>query len=440
MGRLSGSRIPRFARVPFVLAAAAAMVAALSMSGCENSLQSYLFKYLFYDGWMIDSWTEPAFLVDGETHEAPEPPDLSNGFPMGMAVGDNGRVHVIGHRVSEFQWVYTRKSPDADRFDQAFTVVADAIRPGATFYNMPHVNPVAGDSLMIAYSDEVFDGIESDHLIFQEYVDGSGWKAAEDLYGPGGPDITQAFVFFMTADYKPHLFYVSDGSLYHTVRKTGSTIDPYPPDELASDVSGADMEELGSDDLAIVTVDAAGAKLSYTTFKGGQPEEIWSTPDAKTQIAHVDMAVDADGNVHVCFLTRDVDDPLDQELAAIRYLCNAGGAWKDMGSIRGTKESGPNPIMPISLALSRDKYGAPRVHLVYTLYKPVNFYLWYAYYDQGGWHVAEETLDETYTNSFWTYGTAVADGEGNLHIVYSWAAAETERTLMYIRGTPKEPQ
>jgi hypothetical protein len=112
-----------------------------------------------------------------------------------------------------------------------------------------------------------------------------------------------------------------------------------------------------------------------------------------------------------------------------------------MDAILGNDQAGPDTIMPHDAALSTDKYGNPRLHLVYSLLKAgLNFYIWYAYYDKGGWHVAEESIDTENTNSFWTSAMIVADEGGDVHIVYSWAVNELDRTLMYVRGSPAEPQ
>jgi hypothetical protein len=432
MGRVSKKWIPLF------LGSIAAVLVLLSLSACENALQEYFFKYLFYDGWKIASWTLPNVLIDGETHEQTGPPDLSNGFPMGMAVGDNDKVHVIGLRVSEHEWVYTSKASGADRFDQLYTAIDSAIRPGGLITSMPHIDPISGDALMIAFSDEV--GVD-DHLFFQEYGPVSGWKTAEDLYNPGGPGITQTFVFFMTKDYKPHLFYVSSNVLYHTKRTSSSMIDPDPPEEYIADIGAMDIDRMGANDLAFVYSDSSSKSLYCRTFNNPQAQKIWSTDDPDTAIVFIDVAVGPEGDIHVCFLTRNPNDPMNPGDTSIRYLCCKDGLWKEMGSITGTDQAGPNPITPFSITVSTDMYGNSRLHLAYTLFKqPVNFWIWYAYYDQGSWHVAEESLDTVYTNSFWTFPMIAADQNGNVHVVYSWAVNELDRTLMYIRGTPEEPQ
>jgi hypothetical protein len=42
--------------------------------------------------------------------------------------------------------------------------------------------------------------------------------------------------------------------------------------------------------------------------------------------------------------------------------------------------------------------------------------------------------------SRWTYPLIAVDPEGIVHIVFAWAQTELDRTMMYVRGMPKEPQ
>lgn len=283
-----------------------------------------------------------------------------------------------------------------------------------------------------------------DHLFFQEYVPASGWYTEDDLYYDtvSGEDITQTFVFFLASDFKPHLFFVSANSLYHTVRTGSGSINPDPPEELVAGINTVDIERINTDELAIAYTDTAAKNLYFRTYHDTQAETVWTAGDPDTVIASIDIAVDATGAVHICFATKDSTAPvLDPSGSAIRYVCNQQGTWTEMDAILGNDQAGPDTIMPHAITLSTGKFGNPRLHLVYSLLKDgLNFYIWYAYFDKGSWHAAKESIDTVNTNSFWTSAMIGADGGGNVHIVYSWAVNELDRTLMYVRGSPTEPQ
>ncbi|MBA7648613.1 hypothetical protein ES703_56401 [subsurface metagenome] len=88
--------------------------------------------------------------------------------------------------------------------------------------------------------------------------------------------------------------------------------------------------------------------------------------------------------------------------------------------------------------ISRDKKGDNHLHLAYTVFEPpLNFFLWYAYYDEGGWSISSSTLDAQHNALL---PSMVADSKGNIYIIYSWYETELDRTLMYIKGTPEKPQ
>ncbi len=118
MGRLSDAR--RATTVAIIAGAA------LALAGCENALLSYLFRNILYQGWKVASWSTPAPVVAGETHELGN----SNGSPINMAMGTNGMLHLVGWKVSDSDWVYTSMDPGAAQFDQAFTIVNSTPQPG----------------------------------------------------------------------------------------------------------------------------------------------------------------------------------------------------------------------------------------------------------------------------------------------------------------------
>jgi hypothetical protein len=209
-----------------------------------------------------------------------------------------------------------------------------------------------------------------------------------------------------------------------------------------SGIATVDIERINTNELAIAYADTTRKNLYFRTYNDSQVETVWTTNDPDTEIAVIDIAVDDTDTVHICFSTRDSSAPvLDPSGSAIRYVCNKSGSWAEMGAILGNAQAGPDTIMPHSMAVSTDKYGNPRLHLVYSLLKDgLNFYIWYAYFDKGGWQVAEESIDTVNTNSFWTSAMIAADAKGDVHIVYSWAVNELDRTLMYVRGSPGETQ
>ena len=106
-------------------AAIIAGAAILALAGCENALLSYLFKGIFYQGWKVASWSTPAPVVAGETHDLGQ----LQWSPMNMAMGTNGMLHLVGWKGSDSDWVYTSMDPGAAQFDQAFTVANSTIQP-----------------------------------------------------------------------------------------------------------------------------------------------------------------------------------------------------------------------------------------------------------------------------------------------------------------------
>ena len=75
----------------------------------------------------------------------------------------------------------------------------------------------------------------------------SGWRPQEQLYD-AGTDIPQTFVFFLTSDFKTHLFYVTDSSeMYYTIRPGSNTINPDPPDLFIDDISLAWAQRVGGE-------------------------------------------------------------------------------------------------------------------------------------------------------------------------------------------------
>jgi hypothetical protein len=418
-------------------AASAALVAAgiLALGACENSLLDYLYKGLFYDGWKVASWSAPAPVVDGFTHDPDD--TYSNGFPMNMAMGPSGKLHLIGYLVNTHWWAYTSMAAGADSFTPPYNQFKWISNPGKDIGAQPGMDLLSDDVLFIAYADN------NRNLYYQECSSGS-WNTAQVLYTEPTYDIGRAFVFYLLigSDFEPHIFYVSNKTLFHTRRVNPTTIDPLTPESYISDVGSVRAIRLGTGELHFVWSDYLGQKLYHRTFTDSTVSEIWSNTDATLSIGEIALDNDLDGNLHVVFGTYKTGVFADVASATLHYLTNAGGSWQEKESITGNSTQGPMAFaFPASIDVARDKNGNDRLHLAFTMYKPLlTFYLWYAYHDEAGWNMSDTSLDTVNANSFSTFPILAVDPKGVVHIVYCWAVAETDRTMMYVRGTPKENQ
>jgi hypothetical protein len=418
------------------------------LAGCTNTLTEYLFHDLFYEGWKVSSWSDPEYVVDGETHYQGD--EKRNGFPMNMAMGTNGKIHLVGWRVSAKEWVYAVRNPGEERFVQEpFTVIAtlDPYNPDGIGL-MPGMDLMSDDVPIIAYGSE---GV----LYFHQYDAVTGWGNQEQLYdasGVGAAEIPHAFVFFSTSDLKTHLFFVAgnttlevfSGKLYHTVRTDQGSISPDPPEELAGDVATAHAMRLAGGDVALVYTGTARQNLYYRTFNDPSTETtLYTVPDPSLAIGYVTGTTDSGGRLHVLFGTYDSAAPLTPASYTLHYLRNTGGSWEEKESIEGAASSGPMALfLAPSVDVAPDRHGNDRIHLAFTrVTDPLGFFIHYAYYDETeGWRVSPESVDTVHTNSFWTSPLLAVDPDGEVHIVYSWTQNELNRTMVHVRGTPGEPQ
>lgn len=415
---------------------AALAASALMLVSCENALLDYLFKGILYNGWKVATWSTPAPVVDGFTHA--QGTAYRNGFPMNMAMGPSGKVHLIGYLTSAHDWVHTTMAPGADRFAQAYDPFDSIGNPGDDLGAQPAMDAPSDDWLYIAYADT------SRNLYYQEYSTIGGWDPKELLHTEPVNDIGRAFVFqlIISATFQTHLYYVSNNTLYHTRRTGYTTIAPDPPEVFISDVGSVRAIHRGTADLDFVWSDAAGQNLRHRTFADSTVSTIWTNPTPALQVGEIALDNDADGNLHVVFGTYETADMLDVSAASLHYLTNRGGSWQEKHSITGTTAQGPMALFfPASLDVARDSNGNDHPHLGFTMWRPpFTFLIWYAYWDEGGWHLSDTSIDTVNVNSFWTFPVLLVDAKGIVHISYSWTQSELDRTMMYVRGTPAELQ
>lgn len=415
-----------------------AVVLGFSLVSCENDLMSYLFNSLFYEGWKVKAWSTPAPVVDGETHL--QGTAYRNGFPMNMAMGSNGKLHLIVFKVSARDWVYTTLEPGSERFVQSFTMVNDMADNPGSIALMPGIDLISDDVPYIVYSH----GSGYRTLSFQDYNNMTGWGSEEVLYTEPSNKIKQTFLFFLVSDFKSHIFYVTEetpNKMYHT-RKLSSGIDPDPPELFIGDVGHVGALRRGNSEVIFIYTDSSGQNLYYRTYSDPTVSTIWSVTDTSLSIGEIAVALDSEEKIHVCFGTYKTAEPLNTAYGAIHYINNSSGSWEEEESISGTSTSGPLAVFfPPSIDISQDKHGNDHLHIAYTVYNPpANFFIWYAYYDEAGWQISEQSLDTINTNSFWTFPLLAVDPGGTVYIVYSWTETELDRTSMYIRGTPEESQ
>ena len=93
-----------------------------------------------------------------------------------------------------------------------------------------------------------------------------------------------------------------------------------------------------------------------------------------------------------------------------------------------------SPGMQIPFGASADNFSTCGFGIIGVKYKPpitVPLYI--------GTEIGQ-SVDTTYTNSFWTFPLLAVDPAGEVHVVYSWTQGELDRTMVHVRGTPREMQ
>jgi len=401
----------------------------LSFSGCENALQTYVLDTLFGVGWKIASWQGPEKVLPTEDYDT-----RSNGFPQQIAISNTGKVHVLFYSVDDHTWLYTVREPGASAFPDTYGEVA------ADIYTVspPAMALLLNDLPLIAYADRNGGG-PGYNLCYQEKQTGGPgeWGIQRILY-PHPSRIDSVSMFFLISDgLNPRFFYQADEKVYHT-QKTGTTaITPDPPEVILATAPQASVFKLGTDDVGFVYA-TTDQNLFFTRFRDNSPVEIWSTSDSTLEIASVAAVADESGTVHVVLGTRNPLADSDPSYYTYRYLTNTGGSWSEKGSISGSATSGPMVAFSPALAMTRDSEGEDHLHMAYTVIEPpLSIFAWYAYFYEGTWHVAPQSLDEN-RNGF--YPTLAADDAGSIHALYSDYITELERELYYIKGVAEKPQ
>jgi hypothetical protein len=296
------------------------------------------------------------------------------------------------------------------------------------------------DLPVIAYADRNGGG-PGYNLCYQEKgpdEDDLGDWGLQRVLHPHGSKIDGVYMFFLASDIlKPHLFYLADDKVYHTQKTGTSTIDPDPPESLLDPALKAAVFQLGTDDVGFAYATTTQS-LSYTRFRDNNPEVIWSTTDPQVEIASVSALSDSNGRIHVVVGTQNPSETLNPLYFTFHYLSNAGGSWSEKGSIEGSATSGPMVVYAPALALSRDKAGQEHLHMAYTVLElPPTFFVWYAYFDQGSWQVASQSLDDS---SNGILPSLTSDEAGYLHLLYTDFIIELNQELYYMKGIPEKPQ
>lgn len=405
-------------------AAAIAGAAALALAGCDNALMTYLFKGILYQGWKIASWSTPAPVVETET--------ASHGFPMNMAMGGNGKLHVVGWRVNEKEWIHTSMEPGADSFDQPFKLMNATDNPDGI---MPGIDLVSSDLPIVVYDEKPPGGDK--RLLYQQYDNvGEVWQSPQPI--ESAPDAAFApAVVFLLSDLKPHIWYLSGGSICHTRRMTSSTIDPDPPETWLSGVGNFAAARLSANDVAFAYTDATDTQLFYRSWTGSASTSIWTAP-SDIEIGSISIAMGSAGAAYICLGAYNPTESQKTEYCSLHIFTNAGGDWHELQPIQGDVAAGPLPTFPTAMDVAQDRYGNDHLHMAYTLYTPpYDFSIWYTYYEEAGWH-APRKIDAVNTNVVFPF--IAVDPSGIAHVTYSWWKTELVRIMMYVRGTPGEPQ
>jgi hypothetical protein len=393
----------------------------LALAGCENALTRYLLKGILYQGWKVANWSPPVPVVEADT--------ASNGFPMNVAIGGNGKLHLVCWKVNDHKWVYNSLAPGASAFNSSYLDVNSTPNPDDLALS-PGIDLVTDDTPIIAYG--VGDGFGNHDLLYQEYNSGLGiWGSEQPIASnPTYDDYAPVFVSFFSTDFKSHIWYLESGTIKHTIAS------PPSPSPWFSGVGKFAAVRLGPNEVGFAYTDTTKTQLFYRTWTGAASPAIWTAP-SNIEIGQISIARDSNGAVYVCVGTSKPLEPTNSAFFALYFFTNAGGTWREIESITGNSTTGPMYSCACAMDVAQDRYGNDHLHMVYTVWAPpLNFSIWYTYYDEAGWH-APQNLDTVHSAFF---PLIAVDPAGTVHVVYSWYKTSNDRTTMYVRGTPGEPQ
>jgi hypothetical protein len=338
-------------------------------------------------------------------------------------------LHLVGWKGSDFDWVYTSMDPGADEFDQAFTVV-NSTPQSDEFFHSPGIDLFGDDVPLIAYG--VGYSAPTHYLYYQEYNPGSGlWGSAQTITSNSSSiKYAPVFMYLFSSDFHTHIWYLAGETIYHTITSTPS------PSPWLSGVGNFTAVRLGANDVAFLYTDLNNTQLSYRTWGGSSSTPIWTAP-VGFEIGGITLAKDSHGSIYVCFGTCKTLESNDTSFYKLHCFKSTGGMWQELESINGTASEGPMPQYPCSIAIATDRYGNEHLHMVYTaLTLPSLFSVQYTYYEETDWH-PPKNLDALHSS---INPQIAVDPTGTHHVVYTWWVVESETTMMYVRGTPGEPQ
>ena len=349
-------------------------------------------------------------------------------------ISSNGKIHVLLYGVSPGTWFYTVREPGATAFPDTY----GEVETGIYYSRPPAMVLLLNDLPVIAYADR--EGIGPGYnLCYQEKQAGGpgDWGGQRILY-LHPTRIEDVFMFFLASDsLNPRLFYLADDMVYHTLKTGSSTIFPNPPEPYLSTALQTAVFQLGTDDVGFVYATTAQS-LSYTRFRDNNPVVIWSTTNPEVEVASVAAVTDESGKVHVVLGTQNPSASMDPSYFTFRYLTNEGGSWSEKRFFSGSAASGPMVVYTPALAVTRDSEGNDHLHMAYTVLElPLNFYAWYAFFDEGNWQIAPQSLDEIHNAIF---PSLAADDAGSIHVLYSNYISELDRELYYVKGVAAKPQ
>ena len=136
---------------------------------------------------------------------------------MNMAMGSNGKLHLVGWKVNDRRLGLYQHGAGGRRVRP--DVHGDSRRSNPdNLPSRPGIDLVTDDIPIIAYG--VGAAGSNHYLYYQEYNPGSGvWGSAQTIQSnTSSVKYAPTFVCLFSSDFKPHIWYLSEGTIYHTLR------------------------------------------------------------------------------------------------------------------------------------------------------------------------------------------------------------------------------